>query len=360
MITITEATAIRVFARTADEVAQRAQAIRNATPNFDAENLYEMSNRICDLCEHPIWNLIEVTIDHSTPVIHFARGPLSIEEAIAACHHPQNIRVAHESCNKSKNSLSREEWFANSFNDRGAPRKLTEGELLLYQFRLGAGGRANAKANKESATGYFAPGKAAEAGRKGGRATKEKKVGIFTPGFDFTASGRKMFKLKLGVFAPEHLGKGGRVSGPITGKLLGERFGKIIGAMCAEKKIGVCGRSKQEMTANGKKGGAVAGRIAADSGRCSRMAASGGRASAAKGHLPSISGLGRHTRLHVSRGIYDATCKLCVFKPEMRDIVAEVKPLQHLPTNEIAKRLGLAWSAINRILNYLDQEALAA
>lgn len=83
-------------------IKQRAKLIRKATPDC-LEPLYEMSNRRCDLCGHPIQDLICASLDHSTPVVHFARNlEMPIDDAVAQTNHPQNLRVAHANCNAAK------------------------------------------------------------------------------------------------------------------------------------------------------------------------------------------------------------------------------------------------------------------
>lgn len=67
--------------------------------------------------------------------------------------------------------MTRDEWFAKGLNDRAAPRTLTDGELLLLQFRIGKGGR-NAKENDR---GWFSP----EHKGKGGHTNRKNKTGIF-------------------------------------------------------------------------------------------------------------------------------------------------------------------------------------
>ena len=105
-----------------------------------------MQNRICDLCGHEIQDLMLAALDHSIPVIRYARClDLAIEDAIRECNHPENLRAAHSSCNAAKNGRTREEWYAAGLNDRDKPRFLTDGQLLDLQFRLGAGGRVGGR-----------------------------------------------------------------------------------------------------------------------------------------------------------------------------------------------------------------------
>jgi hypothetical protein len=130
----------------APTVADRAKAIRAATPDV-LENLFEMQNRICDLCEQPIQDLILAALDHSRPVIIFARDlSLPIGEAIRWANALGNLRAVHANCNHVKKDKTKEEWFALGLDKEiGKPRIYTEGELLEFQFRLGAGGRKTAE-----------------------------------------------------------------------------------------------------------------------------------------------------------------------------------------------------------------------
>ncbi len=124
--------------RSQSSVRQRSQFIRKRKPNLLEEH-FEMQNRICDLCGHPIQDLILAVLDHSTPVIHFARGPLPTAEAARQANDPTNLRAVHFSCNGSKGDLSRREWFERGLNKKmGEPRIWTDGELLNLQFQFNA------------------------------------------------------------------------------------------------------------------------------------------------------------------------------------------------------------------------------
>jgi hypothetical protein len=133
-------------------IRERARLIRLTTPNI-LEELFEMSNRKCDLCGFFIQDLTLAELEHSTPVIHFARNlDLSIEDAIQQANHPSNLRVVHYGCNSSKGGrMTREEWFARGLDKKiGEPKIFTEDELLLFKFRLGVGGRTQVGKNVES------------------------------------------------------------------------------------------------------------------------------------------------------------------------------------------------------------------
>lgn len=242
---------------------ERARLIRNATPDV-LENLFEMSNRICDLCGHEIQDLICAALDHSTPVIYFARSTMPIEEAIAQANDPRNLRCAHASCNTAKNGLTREDWYRRGLNDREVPRFLTDGQLLELQFRLGAGGRnrsiAKLTALRVNSTGV------SKGGHIGGRKNVE--------------SGH-MARMQTHA----NRAAGGRISGPKT----------------ARNKTGIHGRSSEQMAADGRKGGRIGGRIT-------------GRKFKEEGlglFAVQNQGIGPHTRWHVNRGVVNPNCDLC-------------------------------------------------
>jgi hypothetical protein len=271
-------------------VRQRAKLIRKATPNGDTlENLFEMQNRICDLCGHPIQDLICAELDHSTSVIFFARSDMPIEDAIAKANDPKNLRCAHASCNAAKNGLTREEWFARGLNERDKPQLLTDGQLLELQFRLGAGGR------KHVESGHLAK--------------------LRTPEHQRNAA-RSAHKLH-----PTLARDNGRVGG---------RIGGVKGAATAMRnKTGIFGRSPEQRLEDCRKGGqrniesghiASLGRKAVASGRLAsyrtheHQVAAGLAASAKRGHLAFVI-QGRnamHIRWHVNRGITNQNCELCV------------------------------------------------
>jgi hypothetical protein len=297
--------------RTKADIEQRADAIRAATPDV-LPRLFEMQNQICDLCEHPMQDLIVATLEHSVPVIVFARGPLPIAKAERQCNAPGNLRAAHGACNSVKNGLTRKEWFARGLNETvGKPRLLTDGQLLELQFRLGEngrkggrisgriqvekglgchapgmaekGGRISGRIAAQNGTGCHAPGMAEKGGRIVGRINKEKKIGIFAPGMQ-AKGGRITAQNGTGCHAPGMAEKGGRISGRIAAQNgtgchapgMAEKGGRIVGRINKEKKIGIFAPGMQakggRITAqNGtgchapgmaEKGGRISGRIA--------------------------------------------------------------------------------------------------
>jgi hypothetical protein len=132
-------------------VAVRSRLIRAATPDV-LENLFEMQNRLCDLCAQPIQDLIVAALDHSRPVILFARDlSVPIEETIRWANAPGNLRATHAYCNHVKKDKTREEWFALGLDKKvGKPRLYTDSELLELQFRISAPGLASVAAKAMS------------------------------------------------------------------------------------------------------------------------------------------------------------------------------------------------------------------
>lgn len=283
-------------------VPQRAKLIRAAAPDI-LESCFEQQSRICDLCTQPVQDLMLAALDHSTPVIHFARSTMPIAEAIAAANDPQNLRSAHATCNSAKRDLTREQWFARGLNNREAPRFLTEGQLLELQFRLGAGGRIGGRiggrTNALNKTGVCGrtPEQMTTDGRKGGRIGgrisgsvvgrrhKEKGTGIFTPGMQAVGgriTGRKNKTLKRGIFT---LTRAQLVEN-------GRKNGRVNGRKAVEQKTGIFAPDYDK-----GKGGRIGGRTNADSGQMQTL---------------GYSGLGAHARWHTNKGIVNPKCALCV------------------------------------------------
>jgi len=126
--------------RTKEEIKERSKFIRAATPNC-LEELFEMQNRICDLCGQPIQGICLAELDHSISVKAFAESELPVSDAVIQANSTKNLRAAHESCNASKHALSRDEWYAKGLNNRDVLRVFTE--LELEKFRLRATGLKN-------------------------------------------------------------------------------------------------------------------------------------------------------------------------------------------------------------------------
>jgi hypothetical protein len=129
-------------------IVKRVNSIRLATPNI-LEELFEMQNRICDLCNKPIQDLVLAALDHSTPVILFARGPLPIEEAVRQANDPTNLRAVHSECNNRKQDMTRDEWFAAGMGNHDS-RSYTQLELEELRERAAKGGRIGGRTNAKS------------------------------------------------------------------------------------------------------------------------------------------------------------------------------------------------------------------
>lgn len=225
----------------------RAKAIRNATPDC-IEELFEMQNRICDLCGHPIQDLVFADLDHSIPVIRYARClDIVLEDAVRECNHSENLRVAHTSCNRKKHNLTRDEWYERGSNNQDTPQYYTAEEIEKF--------RRNQDSKLQSIKGKI-----------GGRKAVENKLGIFSLEFDN--------------------GSGGRVSGRNNAK---------------------SGHLQKISSSGGKVSGKISGRKNAESGHCARIAALGGAVAGKKTGLRNC-----HLRWHVNRGIISQTCELCL------------------------------------------------
>lgn len=157
---------------------QKVNLIRNSICPDTLENLFEMQNRVCDLCGHPIQDLVLAAIDHSTPISWFLRSGLSMDDVLRDANSPNNLRCAHITCNSAKCDLTREEWFTQGLNNR-APRLYTPSELTVQHRwfvnrqtrRSSAGGHTMGVRTRDSHTGMFSlsPAERLDACAKGGR-----------------------------------------------------------------------------------------------------------------------------------------------------------------------------------------------
>jgi hypothetical protein len=309
-------------------IKQRVKLIRAATPNGDTLlRLYEMSNQNCDLCPFPIQDLMLAALDHSTPVIFFARSPMPIEDAIAQANDPKNLRCAHALCNSTKKDLTREEWFSRGLDKTvGQPRSYTDVELLELQFRLGAGGRKSVA----EGLGIFAPGyNRSSVSRINGRKTKERSVGIFAPemrGVGGRISGRVTGPIQgrknvesghiYQIATPESCAKAGRKGGRKTAAIPGHLAAinlasRGLGVAAArKKKTGLFAPDKAIQAA----GGRVSGRNHKEKGDgifAPGVAAAGGRIGGRKNAESGQVHEALHIRWHVKRGIVNPNCEWC-------------------------------------------------
>lgn len=332
-------------------VKERAAAIRAATPNV-LENLFEMQNRICDLCNYPIQEIMLAALDHSIPVIRYAKAlDIAIEDAIRECNDAGNLRAAHSICNNKKKGKTRKEWFALNLDKKvGEPRIWTDAELLEFQFRLGAGGRIGGRGRSREHN--------IRHGRVIGRMCAEKKIGVCGQSVEkMRENGRKSAELAgsegmaergrkgarkgglisgrrhkengTGIFAPEHKGKGSAIAGRMaveSGRLASYRTPEhqSKAAAAAGRKNAESGQI-QEL---GHKWGPEKGKIQGIKNRkeCKGIfspdydRAATGRANKeagvgifAPGYDKGTGGrVAGHTRWHVKRGIVNPICPLCI------------------------------------------------
>ena len=241
-------------------VKERTRLIRNTTPNI-LEELFEMQNRICDLCEQPIQDIILAELEHSIPVSWFAKSDLSIKDAIKQANAPNNLRAAHYSCNGRKHDITRDEWFERGLNKTvGSPLIWSEGDLKIHQ------GRIIAKSRKGGKIG----------GKLGGP------IGI-----------RMMSR-------EDHVrgGKNGRREDKV-------RAGLKAGKVSFEKKAGIHADGYDKSSG---------GRASAAVGHCARIAHLGGEKAVESGQILALarSGLGQHYRWHIKRNIFKPDCTFCV------------------------------------------------
>lgn len=270
-------------------IKQRAEAIRRATPDC-LEELFEMQNRICDLCSYPIQDLILAHLDHSIPVIKYARDfDMPIEEAIKVCNDISNLRVTHSFCNHSKLGMTRGEWFSQGKDKTvGQPHIYTAEELLQLFQQL------------------------SEISKKGGLIGGQK-----------CAENGHMARM-LSKVSLEQMKKNGREQGirnsivpnrmSDTSRLRSKESRALSGRASQEQKKGIFGLTEEERKANARKGGMAAGQIAKESGQLLKhiqeskdkkigifapgMKAKGAQAS-------------NHLQWHIRRGIVSSDCPLC-------------------------------------------------
>jgi hypothetical protein len=257
-------------------IQQRAKTIRKATPNGQTlENLFEMQNRICDLCGHPIQDLICAALDHSTPIIYFARLNVPIAEAAAQANDLKNLRCAHASCNHAKWTRTREEWFARGLNERDKPQLMTESELITFRLRLGAGGRNGKKTDRV----------------KQGRRLRDQRVGWFSRTPEQHSRDSKKGGLRAAASA--------KTRGTGLFSMTREQHvqnGQKVGRQNVKLRRGFWKLTKAERRDLGQR--------AVDSGLLARNRA----------QMHPLSGT--HARWHVRRGIPNPDCVLCRPAPE--------------------------------------------
>lgn len=157
------------------DLEQRIQAIRQGTPNCVKE-LFEIQNRICDLCGRPIQDLILAHLDHSIPVIKYAQAwDIALDDAVRECNSLENLRIVHSKCNLIKLDKTRDEWFEQGLDKLvEETRRLTTNELDALRYKLGEGGRIAGRKNVETGRLEYArkcisPERKIGGGKKAGR-----------------------------------------------------------------------------------------------------------------------------------------------------------------------------------------------
>jgi hypothetical protein len=285
--------------RSKSQLQKRGAAIRKATPNI-LEELFEMQNRICDLCGFPIQDLVFAALDHSVPVIVFARGPMSTKEAIRQANDSSNLRAVHFSCNSKKQDMTREEWFEKVLDKKvGEPRIWTRKEIKKLQDKLSEIGRAGS---------YLAHKTRPEVFKENGRKAVETGQIYEMLNLPQTKAAQRRNGHRLGQ---ENIKTGysreiGRKWGPINGPKNGGKAVKEGRAWGRTREGCVKGGTEtaRQSIINGKAQefgeiwGPINGRKAVDTGQLASVASAGGIMS-------------NHIRWHVNRGIVNPDCPHC-------------------------------------------------
>lgn len=297
--------------------SRRAKLIRNATPDI-REELFEMQNRICDLCGYPIQDLVVAALDHSTPVSFFARSDMPIEEAILQANDPKNLRCAHTSCNNTKKELTREDWFACGLNNRTKPQPLTDSQLREFQFRLGAGGRRAQALHPEvaAANGRAQGIKMTNNGDLARiRSLPQTIAAHHQRGRDARDSGQLASVCVMGGRAVKAMGLGIHAMNAEQRSEAGRKGGRIGGRIQGPKSVqdgtGIFGLTPEQKTDACHKGGLVQGPIQGHRNLESGQIQALGRKAAKSGQLAKRGHRGRHNRWHIKRGIFNPVCALC-------------------------------------------------
>lgn len=254
--------------------------IHKETPDI-REELYEMSNRVCDLCGHPIQDVILAVIEHSTPVALYARGPLSVEEASRRANQLSNLRIAHYSCNTVKKDRTRKEWFTLGLNNREL-RNFEVWELDMFRNRIAAPGRKGGKIAGPISGAKHAMNRTGVCGRsrdqmvvdglKGARVSRE-------------------FKLGIAAWTPEQMIEHGR------------KYGRIAAESGQLARARLCINS-DTVKESGRRNGKINGRLAVETGQLASLRTFEHQSQAGKAR--------GHARWHIARNIFKLdTCELC-------------------------------------------------
>ena len=277
------------MSRTKEEIKERTRLIRAATPDC-LEELFEMQNRICDLCGHFIQDISLSGLDHSVSVIYFAKSPLEIEDAVILANSLKNLRVVHSTCNSSKKDKSRDEWFKEGLNNREAPRLLTKEELDNRRDQIRLFHRSNGLKAKQS-----------------GQLRKAASLGGLKVGFKHALD---MMEKQTGIFSPDYDKSPGRRAG---------------GRKTFENKTGIFARSLEKIRSDSQKSGSIAGRMMVESGKLAEIrnlpqsktgSSKGGHTQGLKNVESGLLLLALHIRWHVNRRIIKTGCKFCEVKDQ--------------------------------------------
>lgn len=300
--------------------SRRVALIRNTTPDI-LEALFEMQNRVCDLCGRPIQALILAALDHSTPVIHFARSDMPIADAMAQANASKNLRCAHSSCNSRKHNKTREEWFARGLNENDQPRLFTNDELQGLRVRMSERGRKGGRVSgRQNAKSGHCARIAAAGGRRNHELHPEQSIAI---GRRNVENGH-MDRIRALPQTREAMRRTGRVLGLRFGSVMAEsghcaRIAHLGGRANAERGAGIFAMTPKQRAAASQKGGRIGGRTNVKSGHLQSISALGGQAHVRSGHLQAITAMGgrigapivNHNRWHIKRGIFNPVCALC-------------------------------------------------
>jgi hypothetical protein len=294
-------------------IRYRSKHLRRSVPNI-LEFCYESQNRICDLCNKPIQDLVLAALDHSVPLIQFARDiSLSLKEAVSSCNDPKNLRAAHSFCNNSKKDRTREEWFDKNLDKTvGTIKILSDEEIEDLRLRVGKGGRIRFKKHGDAFT--------TEARSRGGKTSGSNNVlnghlaSIRTKENQSKGGRRNVESGQLAsIRTLEASIRGGRTQGRIaveSGQLAsittyetrakgGRKQGLIQGRKNVESGQLASIRTPEHQSAAGK----VGGRKAVDSGHLDRIRLLSSRKENQAKHL--------HLRWHVKRNLVNQNCNLC-------------------------------------------------
>jgi len=265
-----------------NEISKRSKILRKTTPDCLIQQ-FEAQNRICDLCDGVIQDVVLAELDHSIPIIFYARSlNTPIEQAIKDCNSLHNLRATHSSCNAVKHDLTRDEWFAQGKNNREV-KIFSEKEILELRYRAGEGGRNRFRIHGDAFT--------AESRSRGGK----------TSGIQNVLNGHLE-----SIRTKENQAKGGRTN-VLNGNLerirsldASIRGGKTQGRIAVESGQLASITTFEVRSKGGKKQGPIQGRKNVESGQLAAL------------RTPEHQKEASHIRWHTNRNIVNPKCKLCM------------------------------------------------